>query len=136
MFHFAGLPLRFAPEPDRFTIVGCPIRIYTDQRLLAISPYLFAGCYVLHRLFMSRHPSYTLTFHLMLNDVIEIFFSPLTRKKSFFLFSCFVKHQARLRSTQLYTHSDSIDLLFNNLFYCNLKFWLQNYKSSSAYIGI
>src|SRR3989338_9779648 len=106
MFHFAGLPRRIATTQRGFTALGCPIRRYTDERLLAISPYLFAGCYVLHRLFMSRHPSYTLTFHLMVNDVIEIFFSPLTRKKSFFLFSCFVKHQARLRSTQLYTHSD------------------------------
>src|SRR3989338_10850646 len=102
MFHFAGLPLQLASESDRFTIRGCPIRRYTDQRLLAISPYLFAGCYVLHRLFMSRHPSYALINHLMLNEVIEIYLSPLTRKKSFFLFSCCEVSGAAAPDTTLY----------------------------------
>ena len=36
--------------------VGFPIRTSPDQRLLATSPKLIAGCYVLHRLLVSRHP--------------------------------------------------------------------------------
>ena len=35
---------------------GSPIRTSPDQRLLATSPKLIAGCYVLHRLTVSRHP--------------------------------------------------------------------------------
>ena len=35
---------------------GFPIRISPGQRLLATSPKLFAGCYVLHRPRVSRHP--------------------------------------------------------------------------------
>jgi len=40
--------------------VGFPIRRSAGQRLLATSPQLIAGCYVLHRFLMSRHPPYTL----------------------------------------------------------------------------
>ena len=40
--------------------MGCPIRIFPDQRLLGTSPRLFASCYVLLRLFVSRHPPFTL----------------------------------------------------------------------------
>ena len=43
-----------------FNRTGFPIRKSTGQRLLATSPKLIAGCYVLHRLLMSRHPPYTL----------------------------------------------------------------------------
>src|SRR3990167_4318851 len=43
---------------------GCPIRRSPVQRLLATSPRLFAGCYVLHRLLMSRHPPFALNFYL------------------------------------------------------------------------
>ena len=41
---------------------GFPIRRSPDQRLLATSPKLFAGCYVLHRLLMSRHPPFALNY--------------------------------------------------------------------------
>ena len=40
--------------------MGCPIRTFLDQRLLATSPELIAGCYVLRRLLMPRHPPYAL----------------------------------------------------------------------------
>ena len=43
-----------------FRQVGFPIRISPDHRLLATSPKLIAGCYVLHRLAVSRHPPSTL----------------------------------------------------------------------------
>ena len=46
---------------SRFARPGFPIRTSSDQRLLTTSPKLFAGCYVLHRLFMSRHPPYALS---------------------------------------------------------------------------
>jgi hypothetical protein len=39
---------------------GYPIRTSPDHRLLATSPKLIAGCDVLHRLLMSRHPPYAL----------------------------------------------------------------------------
>ena len=39
---------------------GCPIRTSPDQSLLASSPTLIAGCYVLHRLSLPRHPPYAL----------------------------------------------------------------------------
>ena len=38
-------------------IVGFPIRISPDRRVLARSPKLFAGSYVLLRLLLPRHPS-------------------------------------------------------------------------------
>ena len=62
MFHFSGFPL---PRSPWFVTAlnrrpGFPIRTSPDQRLLATSPKLFAGCYVLHRLSMSRHPPYAL----------------------------------------------------------------------------
>jgi hypothetical protein len=41
---------------SRFARPGFPIRTSPDQRLLATSPKLIAGCYVLHRLLVSRHP--------------------------------------------------------------------------------
>jgi hypothetical protein len=39
---------------------GFPIRTPPDQRSFASSPELFAGCRVLRRLSMPRHPPYTL----------------------------------------------------------------------------
>jgi hypothetical protein len=44
-----------------FILWGFPIRVSSDQRLLATSPKLIAGCYALHRLFMPSHPPYALT---------------------------------------------------------------------------
>ncbi len=63
MFHFAGLSTsNFATGGwPVFNRPGFPIRRSAGQRLLATSPQLIAGCYVLHRLLMSRHPPYTLT---------------------------------------------------------------------------
>ena len=63
MFHFSRYPRTRSPWiAIRLNIgPGCPIRISPDQRLLATSPELFAGCYVLHRLFVSRHPPYALS---------------------------------------------------------------------------
>ena len=48
---------------------GFPIRKSLGQRLLATSPKLIAGCYVLHRLLMSRHSPYTL------NEIFPTFLS-------------------------------------------------------------
>lgn len=58
MFHFSGCPRTRSPWIVTALIrqSGFPIRISSDQRLLTTSPGLFAGCYVLHRLFVSRHP--------------------------------------------------------------------------------
>ena len=58
MFHFGGFPRTRSPWIVTALIrqPGFPIRISSDQRLLTTSPGLFAGCYVLHRLFVSRHP--------------------------------------------------------------------------------
>ena len=60
-FSSPGLP----PQPNGrgyhvIYAVGFPIRTSAGQRLLATSPQLIAGCYVLHRFLMSRHPPYTL----------------------------------------------------------------------------
>lgn len=41
-------------------VLGFPIRRSSDQRLLATSPKLIAGCYVLHRHVLSSHPPYAL----------------------------------------------------------------------------
>lgn len=49
-----------APGNAAFPALGFPIRISPDQRLLATSPKLFAGCYVLHRHVLSSHPPYAL----------------------------------------------------------------------------
>ena len=48
-----------------FPAWGFPIRISPDQRLLATSPKLIAGCYVLHRHVLSSHPPYAL------NDALQ-----------------------------------------------------------------
>lgn len=40
--------------------LGSPIRKFPGQRLLGTSPKLIAPCNVLHRLLVSRHPSYAL----------------------------------------------------------------------------
>src|SRR5918996_3437513 len=42
-------------------LVGFPIRTSPDQRLLCVSPKLFAACHVLHRLLAPRHPPYALS---------------------------------------------------------------------------
>src|SRR5215213_1709941 len=60
---------RVRPQPPMRSAVGdgcCehppgfPIRTPPDQRSFASSPELFAGCRVLRRLSMPRHPPYTL----------------------------------------------------------------------------
>ena len=56
MFQFPAL----APFRVPHQAVGCPIRTSSDCRVLARSPRLFAGSYVLHRLLLPRHPSYAL----------------------------------------------------------------------------
>lgn len=53
-------PMYSADDRAAFPARGFPIRISPDQRLLATSPKLFAGCYVLLRRFMSSHPPYAL----------------------------------------------------------------------------
>ncbi len=61
MFQFAGSSSWYKYTAlSIFNRVGFPIRKFAGQRLLATSPQLIAGCYVLHRLLMSRHPPYTL----------------------------------------------------------------------------
>ena len=52
--------------------MGCPIRISTDHRLLATSPKLIAGCYVLHRRFVPRHSPFALYVGLTTRMNIEI----------------------------------------------------------------
>lgn len=65
MFQFTGLSSHSSmcstsghPVSNR---IGSPIRKSSGQRLLATSPKLIAGCYVLHRLLKSRHSPCTLT---------------------------------------------------------------------------
>src|SRR3989339_1227347 len=53
-------PMYSAQDNAAFPALGFPIRISPDQRLLATSPKLFAGCYVLHRHVLSSHPPYAL----------------------------------------------------------------------------
>ena len=64
MFQFTGSsshpPMYSASGRADCIGAGFPIRRSPGQRLLATSPKLIAGCYVLHRLFMSRHSPYTL----------------------------------------------------------------------------
>lgn len=62
MFHFTWFPLHEAPLAKHPPLrrMGCPIRRSPDQRLFATSPRLIAGFDVLHRLFVPRHPPYTL----------------------------------------------------------------------------
>lgn len=64
MFQFTGssshLPIYSASGRPVFNRAGFPIRRSSGQRLLATSPKLIAGCYVLLRLLMSRHSPYTL----------------------------------------------------------------------------
>ena len=63
MFQFPGLSsctYVFSTWSSGFARRGFPIRKSPGQRLLATSPKLIAGCCVLHRLSMSRHPPYTL----------------------------------------------------------------------------
>ena len=43
-------------EVTRLCAPGFPIRTSSDHRVLARSPRLFAGSYVLHRLLLPRHP--------------------------------------------------------------------------------
>jgi hypothetical protein len=43
-------------EVTRLTEPGSPIRTSSDHSVLARSPRLFAGSYVLHRLLQPRHP--------------------------------------------------------------------------------
>ena len=64
MFQFTGYSSHYLMCSDNglplFKRKGFPIRRFPGHRLLATSPRLIAGCYVLHRLLMSRHPPYTL----------------------------------------------------------------------------
>src|SRR5690349_1653354 len=52
----------------RLTVPGFPIRTSPDQRLFADSPGLIAGCRVLRRLSMPRHPPYTLSSLITFTD--------------------------------------------------------------------
>ena len=60
MFQFPRFPLPAlcvqAGVPPFLAVVGCPIRISTDQSLVGSSPWLFAATHVLHRLQAPRHP--------------------------------------------------------------------------------
>ena len=51
----------FSYEMTQITVSGFPIRTSPDQCVLARSPKLFAGSYVLHRLLLPRHPPYALS---------------------------------------------------------------------------
>ena len=67
MFHFSRFPRTRSPwiVTALNRQLGLPIRTSPDQRLLATSPKLFAGYYVLHRLSVSRHPPYALNCSLI-----------------------------------------------------------------------
>ena len=62
MFQFS----RFAPMDPMYSVhgdpcgPGFPIRKSADQRPFAGSPQLIAGCHVLHRLSLPRHPPHAL----------------------------------------------------------------------------
>ena len=63
MFHFTRYPVLVTTTATGhmlFQHVGCPIRKFPGQRLLATSPKRIVGCYVLLRLKLPRHPPYTL----------------------------------------------------------------------------
>lgn len=49
-------PMYSVHDNTAFPVLGYPIRKSSDQRLLATSPKLIAGCYVLHRHVLSSHP--------------------------------------------------------------------------------
>ena len=53
-------PMYSVHDNAAFPALGYPIRIFPDHRLLATSPELFAGCYVLLRRALSSHPPYAL----------------------------------------------------------------------------
>ncbi len=65
MFQFSRYPLRLDRSNLGLTRLGFPIRTSSDQSLLASSPRLFAGCDVLHRQHVPRHPPHTLTLQEM-----------------------------------------------------------------------
>jgi hypothetical protein len=63
MFQFTGLApatYAFSDRSPGFARRGCPIRRSTDK-LAFSNPWLFAECYVLHRLSVPRHPPHALT---------------------------------------------------------------------------
>ncbi len=65
MFHFPTLPPPAlcvqAGAMGHYAPSGCPIRKSPDRSLVADSPGLIAGSYVLHRLLVPRHPPCALT---------------------------------------------------------------------------
>ena len=65
---FLPLPMYSVTDHAAFPARGFPIRTSSDQRLLATSPGLIAGCYVLHRHVLSSHSPYA----LMLYDHCKI----------------------------------------------------------------
>ena len=77
---FNSLGLLYTPmysvcNDSAFSKSGYPIRISPGQRLLATSPRLIAGCYVLHRLLLSRHPPYALnnlTTRIVLANLVSV----------------------------------------------------------------
>ncbi|GEM_PF-2957077 len=77
-FNSLGLlypPMNSASNDSAFSESGSPIRISPGQRLLATSPRLIAGCYVLHRLLLSRHPPYALnnlTTRIVLANLVSV----------------------------------------------------------------
>ena len=75
------------------TRIGFPIWKSPDKRLLATSPRLFAGCYVLHRLLMSRHPPFALKFlfnhkNWTANDCSRIILVKMLDTYIYFSMSC------------------------------------------------
>src|SRR3989338_3660968 len=61
---------------------GYPIRKSPVQRLLATSPKLIAGCYVLHRLLMSRHPPYALILGSLFTPTLRPGLDKFSKKSS------------------------------------------------------
>ena len=62
MFQFSAFAPRLLCIQRRVTLngPGFPIRKSADQRPFAGSPQLIAGCHVLHRLSLPRHPPHAL----------------------------------------------------------------------------
>lgn len=68
-------PMDSACNDSAFSESGYPIRTSPGQRLLATLPRLIAGCYVLHRLLLSRHPPYALnnlTTRIVLANLVSV----------------------------------------------------------------
>lgn len=107
MFQFSGCASSSYKFRRRFSVKdgkGCPIRISPDQCLLGSSPRLFAACYVLHRLFESRHPPHASVTVFLFSFVRKV---PTNRNLAD---NRLTTENFRLPSSLRYTYIDNIAL--------------------------